>query len=268
MKAARVIDVVAALETIAPVHLAEEWDNIGLQLGSRQWPAHRILTALEVTPHVIDEARQRQGEVLVTHHPLFFRPLRFLDLDTPLGNMLQDLCVHRIAVIAAHTNLDSVRGGVSDILSSSLEIEHTTVLQPSKQGDDCGLGRIGNLAATMRLDELSTAIKSRLALPFVRFAGNPDLVVRRVALCSGSGSSLIEAFLASDAQVFITGDVRYHDARTIEWHGQGVIDIGHYESEHIILDTIAAQLAERITGAGLKATVAACQSERAPFTTI
>ena len=268
MTAATVNDILEALEAIAPAQLAEEWDNIGLQLGSRQWPAGRVLTALDVTPQIVDEVRRRQGHVLVTHHPLIFSPLRTLDLDTPLGRMLQDLFIDRIAVISAHTNLDSVRGGVNDILSSLLAIEHATVLQPSAHLDDCGLGRIGHLATSTPLGKLAAAVKSHLAMPHVRFAGNPDLRVHRVAICSGSGSGLLEAFLASDAQVFITGDVRYHDARAIEFHGRGVIDIGHYESEHIVLDTLAQRLAEQITGAGLEATVAACQSERAPFTTL
>jgi len=115
---ATVNDILNAIESIAPKALAEEWDNICLQIGCRQWPVKRVLTALDPTPEVIREVRNRKADVLVTHHPLIFSPLRSLDLDTPIGGLLQELLRQHIAVISAHTNLDSVQGGVNDILAS------------------------------------------------------------------------------------------------------------------------------------------------------
>jgi len=265
---ATVDDILNALETIAPATLAEAWDNIGLQLGSRQWPVKRVLTALDPTPGVIREVRNRKANALVTHHPLIFSPLHALDLDIPLGGLLQELLCHQIAVISAHTNLDSVQGGVNDILASFLGVDHLTVLQPLPNDVHCGLGRIGNLAAWTTLADLAAEIKSRLAIPRIRFAGDPQLPVHRVALCSGSGSSLLRTFLASGAQAYITGDVRYHEAREVEAHGLGVIDVGHYESEHIILESFSKQLADQMAAAGLDVVVEACLSEQAPFTTI
>ena len=265
---ATVNDVLNAVETIAPAALAEEWDNIGLQAGCRQWPVKRVLTALDPTVEVIREARSREANVLVTHHPLIFSPIRALDLDTPLGEILQELLCHHIAVISAHTNLDSTQGGVNDILASCLAIEGQTVLQPAAEDAVCGLGRIGNLPERSSLANLAAAIKSRMAIPHIRFAGDPDLPVDRVALCSGSGSSLLRTFLDSDAQVYVTGDVRYHDAREVEAYGRGVIDIGHYESEHILLQSFSKQLAAQMRASGLDVIVEACVSEHAPFTTI
>lgn len=265
---ATVNDVLKALESIAPAALAEKWDNIGLQVGRRHWPVKRVLTALDPTPEVIREVRNRKAEVLVTHHPLIFSPLRALDLDTPLGRVLHELLRHNIAVISAHTNLDSVQGGVNDILASFLAVDHLTVLQPIQENAYCGLGRIGNLAVRTTLANLAAEIKSRMRIPHIRFAGDPQLPVHRVALCSGSGSSLLKAFLASDAQLYITGDVRYHEAREVEAHGRGVIDIGHYESEHIILESFAKQLAGQMSAGGLDIVVEACLCEQAPFKTI
>jgi len=265
---ATVNDILNAIESIAPAALAEEWDNIGLQVGRRHWPVKRVLTALDPTPEVIREVRNRKADVLVTHHPLIFSPLRALDLDTPLGAILRELLRYNIAVISAHTNLDSVQGGVNDILASFLAVDRLTVLQPIQENVRCGLGRIGNLPARTTLGELAVAIKSRMAIPHIRFAGDPQLAVHRVALCSGSGSSLLKAFLASDAQTYITGDVRYHEAREVEAHGRAVIDIGHYESEHIILESFAKQLEDQMNALGLDIPVEACLCEQAPFTTI
>jgi dinuclear metal center YbgI/SA1388 family protein len=265
---ATVADILAALEAVAPAQLAEEWDPIGLQVGSRHWTVKRILTALDLTPAVIREVRRREGNLLVTHHPLFFKPLARLDLDTPLGSMLQALVRDRIALISAHTNLDSVQGGVNDALAALLRLENLQVLQPSPHDPQAGLGRIGRLASATALGDFAAAIKADMNLPSLRYVGEAALPVQHVALCSGSGSSLMEAFLSSEAQVFVTGDVRYHDAREIEAHGRGVIDIGHYESEHIVLETLARKLSEQIAARGLEATVEACSSERAPFQTI
>lgn len=265
---ATVNDILNAIESIAPKALAEEWDNIGLQIGCRQWPVKRVLTALDPTPEVIREVRNRKADVLVTHHPLIFSPLRSLDLDTPIGGLLQELLRQHIAVISAHTNLDSVQGGVNDILASSIGLDQRTVLQPSIEDVHCGLGRIGNLPVRTTLAELASEIKSRMAIPHIRFAGDPHLPVHRVALCSGSGSSLLKTFLASGAQVYVTGDVRYHEAREVEAYGLGVIDIGHYESEHIILASFAKQLADQMSADGLGIPVEACLCEQAPFITI
>ena len=226
--AATVNDILEALESVAPVRLAEEWDNVGLQLGSRRWSVKQVMTALDATPDVLQEVRDRKGDVLVTHHPLIFRPLGSLDFDTPLGRMLQAFCAHQIAVISAHTNLDAVGGGVNDVLASIFAMDELTVLQPSLHDATCGLGRVGRLSSPTTLGELAAAVKVRMGLPNVRIAGDLQLTVRRVALCSGSGSGLMAAFLASDAEVFVTGDVRYHEAREIEHCGRGVIDIGHF----------------------------------------
>lgn len=265
---ATVADIVAALEAVAPTRLAEEWDNVGLQVGSRGWPAQRVLTALDLTPEVLREARQLGCDVLVTHHPLIFKPLLALDLDTPLGAMLQTLITDRVALVSAHTNLDSVQGGVNDVLAGRLNLEAVSVLQPSPHDGQCGLGRIGRLAKPVSLGDLALAFKQAMALPSLRFAGDPKLPVQQVALCSGSGSGLIDAFLQTDAQVFATGDVRYHEAREIEAHGRGVIDIGHYESEHIVLEALARRLTEEITRGGWAVAVQVCTTERAPFQTV
>ena len=262
---ARVEDILAALDVLAPTRLAEDWDNVGLQLGSRQWPVKRVMTALDPTPAVIREVQEREGHVLVTHHPLIFNPLRALDLDKPLGRILEALFAQRIAVIVAHTNLDAVHGGVNDVLASYLPLEEVRVLSPGDHDRDGGLGRVGHLANRTNLEALAASLKTRMDLPYIRFAGNPQLPVQRVALCSGSGSGMIGAFLESDADVFITGDVRYHDAREIEGHGRGVIDVGHYESEHIILDVLTQKLAGQMVARGLDVCVETCVGERPPF---
>jgi len=264
-RTATVGDILNVMEIIAPTELAEEWDNVGLQVGSRQWPVTRLFTALDATPEVLQEVLRCKGSALVTHHPLIFRPLHVLDLDTALGGMLQGFIRKQIAVIAAHTNLDSVHGGVNDILAAVLEIDRPDVLLPAVGHANCGLGRVADLSSATTLGDLAVAVKSRMANPHARFVGDPQLPVHRVAICSGSGASLLEPFFASGAQVFITGDVRYHEAREVEARGLGMIDIGHYESEHIVIESLARQLADQFRSRGFDIVVEACKSEQAPF---
>ncbi len=258
--------IMGALEDVAPGRLAEEWDNVGLQLGHPAWPVDRILVALDPTPGVVTEAIRAGINLIVTHHPLIFRPLRQLDLSTASGTLLQRLIEGRVAVITAHTNLDSVQGGINDILCAMLDLTQVTVLQPAATDDPhCGLGRVGELVRAVPLKILTAAIKQGMGLSQIRYAGDPEHPIQRVAVCSGSGSSLLEVFLASSADVFVTGDVRYHDAREIEANGRGIIDIGHFESEQIIVPHLAERLSAELAAKGLQVSVAQATSEATPF---
>ncbi len=264
----RLKDVMAGLETIAPGHLAEEWDNVGLQVGHPEWPAERIMIALDPTPTVIEEAIRSGANVIVTHHPLLFRPLRQLNLATVTGALIQKLIDQRVAVIAAHTNLDSAPGGINDVLVEMLALENVAVLQPMATDTHAGLGRVGQLPQAVRFESLVRDIKTRLGLAHVRYAGQPENLVQGVAVCSGSGGSLLNLFLESSADVYVTGDVRYHDAREIEAQRRGIIDIGHFESERIIVGRLAQRMKAWLAHKGLVADVQEAQTEETPFQTL
>lgn len=261
----RVTDILAGLERLAPGHLAEEWDSIGLQVGHPEWPVRRVIVALDPTPAVVEEAIAVGADVLVTHHPLLFHPLRCLNLATVAGGLIQRLVNEQVAVITAHTNLDSVQGGINDVLVEMLALTNTAVLQPSADDAQAGLGRIGELPSPVEFETLVRNIKKSMGLEFVRFAGQIEYRAQRVAVCSGSGGSLVRAFLDSSADVFITGDVRYHDAREIEAHHRGVIDIGHFESERIIVQHLAKRLSAWLEHRGLAAAVQEATCEETPF---
>ena len=261
----RVTDILAGLESLAPGRLAEEWDNIGLQVGHPGWPVRRVIVALDPTPAVVQEAITVGADVLVTHHPLLFHPLRCLNLETVTGGLIQRLVNKEVAVITAHTNLDSVQGGINDVLVKMLALTPTAVLQPAADDAQAGLGRIGKLSPPVDFETLVRRIKQLMGLEFVRFAGQIENRVQRVAVCSGSGSSLVRPFLDSTADVFITGDVRYHDAREIEAHHRGVIDIGHFESERIIVQHLVQRLSAWLERKGLEAAVQAATCEETPF---
>lgn len=265
-------DIIKAVEELAPPVLAEEWDNCGLQVGSRLWPVQRIWVALDPLPSVVQAAVRRKIDMIITHHPLVFQPLRSVDLQTPLGKTVETALSARIALYAAHTNLDSARNGVNEILARMIGLDDLQPLVPADPAvsdpavdEPVGMGRIGRLAEPVALGELALRIKKRLHLQAVKVAGNPEQVVDQVAVCSGSGASLATLFLKTPAQVYVSGDLRYHDARMVEENGRALIDVGHFPSEHLVLDPLAGRLREVARKMGWPVSVEACRLEHDPF---
>jgi dinuclear metal center YbgI/SA1388 family protein len=261
---ATVGDLLEILETIAPAELAEEWDNSGLQVGARHWPVKKIRVALDPQPEVVVSACRENADLLVTHHPLIFRPLRRVDAATPVGRAVEAALAHKMAVVAVHTNLDIARGGLNDLLAERIGLENISSLDTHAEKRP-GLGRIGNLPLPVSLSDLVRQIKERMGLSTVRMAGDTSLAVSRVAVCTGSGGSLMSAFFASEAQVFVSGDLRYHDAREAENAGRALVDIGHFGSEHLMVGALAERLREAIQRRGFSAAVEECRTEQDPF---
>jgi dinuclear metal center YbgI/SA1388 family protein len=267
----RVADIVDILEGIAPPQLAEKWDNIGLQLGHPDWPAERVWVALDPTEAVVTAACREGVNLLITHHPLIFSPLKSIDFSTPMGRLLHLAIDHRLAVVAAHTNLDSAEGGLNDLLARKVGLVDCRPLVPAvdtcgDEGKGQGLGRVGLLPRPMPLGQLTREIKSALAAGVVRMVGDEALSVSTVAVCTGSGSSLMDAFFSSGAQVYVSGDLRYHDARDAEARGVGLIDVGHFAGEHMVVDDLTRRLSDRLSAQGVA--VGACRIEKDPFQSI
>lgn len=275
-------DILALMETIAPPELAETWDNVGLAVGGAAWPVDSVWIALDPSPEVVAAACANHVDLLITHHPLILKPLAAIDDRAPIGHVVHMAIGHQLAIYCAHTNLDSVQEGLNDLLSRQIGLEALTVLlpgeghgghdvfnAPSATADNTtlphGIGRLGRLQAAMTLPQLAERVKSLLALDQVRYCGDDELVVRQVAVCTGSGGSLMEAFFDSGAEVFLSGDLKYHNARDAEAMGRGLIDVGHFASEHLMVAHVAERLEAMVAERGLAVSVDACRIERDPF---
>ncbi|MBI5578653.1 MAG: Nif3-like dinuclear metal center hexameric protein [Deltaproteobacteria bacterium] len=261
-------DIVRILDTIAPPALAEPWDNVGLQLGDPGLDVKAVWVALDPSPAVIDAACAGRIDLLVTHHPLFFRPLTRIDLQSPIGATIGQALQHRLAVYSLHTNLDAVPQGLNDLLAQRLELQRVRPLiaNPAVAGNRHGIGRVGLLSRPRRLSELALSVKRRLGVERVRIAGDPQLRVQRVAVSTGSGSGVMPHFLQSDAQVLISGDLRYHDARDAEAAHRGLLDVGHFHSEQFMKNSIVQRLGGALARKRLSVRVDACPLEKDPFT--
>ncbi len=264
-------DIINALERMAPPSLAEAWDNVGLQIGDLRRRIDSVWVALDSGPDVVAAACRFQVDLLITHHPLFFRPVKQIATDTPSGAVIELAVRHGLAIYCLHTNLDAVAGGLNDLLAHRLGLRRLGPLMPPGGASDSrrhGIGRVGTLSRAMPLVDLAREVKQRLGAATVRMAGDPDLRVKRVAVATGSGGSLVGDFLKTDAHAFISGDLRYHEVRDIEYARRGVVDVGHFHSEHLMVDAMVQRLRRAFSRRHRRFQVQACSLEKDPFSVV
>lgn len=369
MRTPRISDIIGIINKIAPPALAEDWDNPGLQLGDLKAPVQRIMVALDPLEATVDAAITSSCSLLVTHHPLFFRPLRKLDPSDPVGGIAFRAIRGELAIISLHTNYDCAAGGLNDILAERIGLTNIRPLRNDKpeelvklavfvpkgheekvlsalfrfsgvignyrdcsfradgtgtftpltgatpfvgtigtreeieesrvevllrredaagalkalagahpyeepavdlypllnRGAERGLGRLGELPAETTLEEFAAATRSSLGCTGLRYVGAPAARVRRVAVCSGSGASLLREAARGGADVLVTGDVKYHEAREAESLGIGLIDAGHFPTEIIMAEEVTRRLAEELKKRGFDTEVIPATIETDPF---
>jgi len=259
-------DIIPILERIAPPELAEQWDNSGLQIGAPATEIRSILVAMDITGGVVREAERRDACLIVTHHPLLFHPLKQILTQTGIGRLIRRIVKAGISVYAAHTNLDAVSGGVNDMLGRELELQSWKPLLASRTENGCGIGGIGESRRERSVKSFAEEIKARFGLSAVRLIGRPEKRVKRIAFCSGSGSSLIPEIARTRPDLYVTGDLGYHDARSLEALEISAIDIGHFGSEQGIRKILARRLRSDLKKTGRPIPVTISRSEHDPFT--
>ncbi|WP_305044062.1 Nif3-like dinuclear metal center hexameric protein [Geoalkalibacter sp.] len=366
----RVQDLLGLLNGLAPPALAEEWDNVGLHLGDPLAEVRRILVALDPSAAVIGQAVAAEAQLLVSHHPLIFRPLKSLTPADDGGRALLQAARAGLAVFCAHTNLDRARGGLNDWLAEALGLVQVKVLQtaagelfklavfvpcgyedavaaalfeagaghigdydqcsfrisgsgtfrPGSQAEpfigraggaretvrevrletvvprenlhrvlqkmlkthpyeevaydllalhnrraDLGLGRLGRLPAPLSLDAFAGQVKAALGCEALRVVGDGARLLSKVAVCGGSGASLMGEALRQGADVLVTGDVKYHEAQQAWVQGPALIDAGHFATERLMVPRLAELLRQGLKAQGWTTEVMEAQGERDPF---
>lgn len=225
-----VYDIASAIEAFAPLPLQESYDNAGMQVGRGDRNVNAVMLCLDVTAEVLEEAIRRQCEMIVSHHPLIFHGLKSLTGADETQRIVMRALEAGVAIYSAHTNLDSTWNGVSHEMAHILGLSDISVLEPAEGNPRAGLGVVGSITPTPKL-ELLRRIKEKFNVGCLRYSSQSStLVVKRVALCGGSGGSLIRRALDAGVDLYVTADVKYHDFAT---YGQRMViaDIGHYESE-------------------------------------
>lgn len=226
----KVRDIAEAIERFAPISLQEDYDNAGLQVGNPDMEVSGVLLCLDVTEDILKEAMKRRCNLIVSHHPLIFKGLKRLSDENAIQRIVVDAIRNSVAIYSAHTNLDAAREGVSHEIAHMLDLTDIHVLDPHKDDPLTGSGVIGRISPTPRLEFLRK-VKEKFNVRVLRFSAlSPRLVIKKVAVCGGAGAFLIRKAIENDADVIVTGDVKYHDFTSF---GEDIIiaDIGHYESE-------------------------------------
>ena len=237
----KVRDVVAAIEEFAPLGIQEKWDNSGLCIGSPEDEVNSVLLGLDCTPELVDEAVACGADMIVTHHPLIFSGLKKISPDDLVGAAVIKAVKAGISIYAAHTSADKVIAGVSGAMAARLGLGNVTILD--EDGDGTGLGVVGDLPEAVTAAEAVKLVKERFSLKAMRTSRPVEGKISRVAMCGGSGGSLIAAAQAAGAQLYISGDISYHNFFTKE--GFMIMDIGHYESEIEIVDILFSLLRKK-----------------------
>ena len=243
---AYVSDILNFVETLAPRAMKMDWDNVGLLCGSRATPVTKVLVALDPFEHVCKEAADWGAEVIVTHHPIIFRPLPYVTDETSIGRGIRTLIKHDISAINAHTNLDQAPGGVNDVLARTLGLENIQVITPcgtDTEGNPWGLLRMGDVQQQC-LETFLATVKDKLHCDGLRFvsAGKP---VRKVAVGGGAcADGIVEAFRAG-CDTFVTSDIKYNQFWDAQDLGLNLIDAGHFHTENPVVAVLAGKIAYR-----------------------
>ena len=226
------------IERFAPLEWQESYDNAGLIVGRPDDEVHKALLAVDVTEEVLDEAEAEGCDLVITHHPIVFRALKRFNSADPVERCVERAIRSRIALYACHTNLDSAPGGMSWRLASELGIGSLHVLAPSPdKGEGVGFGVVGELPeAVPTLDYLREAGR-RLRVGALRHSRIVHERVRRVAVCTGAGGSLLGEALRAGAELYLTADLKYNDFMAPSGR-LTVADIGHFESEYCAIEIL------------------------------
>ena len=369
---AKLSDIVGIINKIAPPALAEDWDNAGLQVGDLSNGIERIMVALDPCPEAVDSAIKSSCQLLITHHPLIFKPLKRISTTDETGRLIHQAIAGRLAIASLHTNYDVTQNGVNDLLAEALgvtgcrplkisrreELVKLTVfvpvthhdalmdsllpfswlsgnysdcsftasgqgtfrplegaspyigkvgerecvdesrfemliskadLQPAlkamrkthpyeepafditpllNEGQQSGIGRIGYLESSPLLKDFAESVKKSLGTASLRVVGNPEQRISKLALCGGSGASLLHDAAREGADLFLTGDIKYHDAREAQALGLSMIDAGHFATERLMVEGLSLQMETELKSRKFELEVLRCTVESDPFEVI
>jgi dinuclear metal center YbgI/SA1388 family protein len=231
------------MESLAPLRLSAPWDNTGLLLGDLQREVRRVMTCLTLTPESAAEAVAGQADLVISHHPLPFRPLKRVTACEPTGRLLWQLATAGVSVYCPHTAWDSAASGINSQLAERLELRHVVPLVREVQetqaaSNGLGTGRVGDLPVAKRLSEISQILSARV--PHCRLRGvDSGSSIRRVGIVCGSGGDLIDAAAGLKCDLFLTGEATFHKCLEAQAVGISLLMMGHFASEKFAMDHLA-----------------------------
>jgi dinuclear metal center YbgI/SA1388 family protein len=240
----KIREIIGHLESVAPLGNQESYDNSGLIAGDRAAECSGVLVSLDCTEATVREAAEKKCNLLVSHHPLIFQPIRCLVPDTDQAKALITAIKLDITLYAIHTNLDNIPSGVNATLADKIGLVNRKILLPRPQAPAVGSGMVGDLSQPVSQSGFLRFLREIFGTPVIRHSPLTEKPVSRIALCGGAGSFLISNALQEKCDFFISADIRYH--QFFEADGKMVIaDIGHFESEQFTIDLLCRVILEK-----------------------
>lgn len=241
----KIKDITDVIERFAPLAYQESYDNAGLIVGRPDDEVRQALLAVDVTDEVLDEAEREGCDLVITHHPIVFHPLKRFNSADMVQRCVERAIRRGIALYACHTNLDSAPEGMSWRLAALLGIGELSVLQPSEGDPRAGFGVVGELPEPLPTVEFLRRMQQRLGVKVVRHSDLVSEQVRRIALCTGAGASLMADARRAGADLYVTADLKYNDFMFPD--GEFVVaDIGHFESEYCAIELLFEVLSKNL----------------------
>ena len=244
----KIKEVLCALEKFAPLPLQESWDNAGLQVGLTETEVSGALLCLDVNERIIDEARQKGCNLIVSHHPLLFRGLKTISDLTDVQRTVRKAIQQDICVVSMHTNMDNAKGGVNFRIAQKLELKEVAFFaSKTVDGIEAGSGVIGTLPEAMASDDFVIEVKKTFDVECARCNQLLQRPIKKVAICGGAGDFLLDDAVKAGADAFITGEMHYHQYFGYEQQIQ-ICVIGHYESEQFTAEVFQEIIQQQCPG--------------------
>jgi GTP cyclohydrolase I len=260
-------DIIALLDEIAPFSTAEEWDNPGLQVGSLSSEIKKILISLDPTVNSLRKAKDINAQLLLTHHPLIFSKLSNINQDTYPGDVITEALTSGTSIVTAHTNLDVAKNGINNILAEIFGLLNVKPLIRNSRSEDAlnGMGRIGELPNATPFSDISIKIINAIGLQGAMVLGDQDKMIKKIAVLGGAGGDEVLRAHEQGADLYVTGDVRHHEALTAQRLGLALIDGGHFHTEKTAMNVFANRLKDKITERGWDIVLENYEDEKAPM---
>ncbi|MBR5465458.1 MAG: Nif3-like dinuclear metal center hexameric protein [Alistipes sp.] len=241
----KIKEITEAIEQFAPLGWQASYDNSGLVVGRPDDEVHAALLAVDVTEEVIEEAVARGCDLIITHHPIIFHPLKRFNSSSQVERCVEQAIRRGIALYACHTNLDSAPEGMSYRLAAMLGVERCELLEPNERLEGVGFGVVGELVTPMPTEQYLRQVAKVLGCSCIRHSRIASPEVRRVAICTGSGGSMIALAQRAGADLYLTADLKYNDFMLPEG-GLTVADVGHFESEYCVIEILFDILSKKL----------------------
>lgn len=244
-------ETVRQLNQIAPLALAENWDNVGLLAGDHDMQIKRLMTCLTITDSVLDEAISKKINLIVVHHPIPFKPIHQITTNNTTGRILWKAISNSIAIYSPHTAWDNAPAGINRQIAHILQLGNLRCMQPSSNAElaakEMGAGIVGDFATPIPIHELWRRLKTAIPEIQQRCTDSDDKAVSRVAIVCGSGGSMLHLAAKHRCDAFVTGEATYHQVIEAQATGLAMLLMGHFASERFAMRKLAALLADSLT---------------------